>query len=116
MPSNQVPLYVRLGAEPSRRLEQAVAVSGRSKRQIVEEAVREHLDDQGTVVGRVALRESLPAVLTLEEAASMLRVPAGELEAAAAAGDVPGRRIGAEWRFAREALVAWLGDQPQTNG
>lgn len=111
MPSEQIPLYVRLAAEPSRRLDQAVATSGRSKRQIVEEAVRKHLDDQGTVVGRVALRESVPDVLTLEEAAAMLRVPAGELGAAVSAGDVPGRRIGAEWRFARAALLAWLGDQ-----
>jgi excisionase family DNA binding protein len=121
MPSEQVPLYVRLATEPSRRLDRAVAASGRSKRQIVEDAVREHLDDQGTVVGRIALREAPPEILTLEEAAAMLRVPAGDLEAAAAAGGVPGRRIGDEWRFARVALLAWLGDpadpgaRPQAN-
>ncbi len=114
MPSEQVPLYVRLAAEPSRRLERAVATSGRTKRQIVEDAVREHLDDQGTVVGRIALRETLPDVLTLEEAAALLRLPAGALEAAAASGNVPGRRIGDDWRFARAALIAWLGDPADT--
>jgi len=114
MPSEQVPLYVRLAAEPSRRLDRAAVSSGRSKRQIVEDAVREHLDDQGTVVGRIALREVPPDVLTLEEAAAMLRVPAGDLEAAATSGGVPGRRIGDEWRFARKALLAWLGDPAET--
>jgi hypothetical protein len=114
MPSEQVPLYVRLAVEPSRRLDRAAVASGRSKRQIVEDAVREHLDDQGTVVGRIALREAPPDVLTLEEAAAMLRVPAGDLEAAAASEDVPGRRIGDEWRFARKALLAWLGDPAET--
>lgn len=116
MPSEQVPLYVRLAAEPSRRLDRAAVASGRSKRQIVEDAVREHLDDQGTVVGRIALREVPPDVLTLEEAAAMLRVPARELEAAATAGEAPGRRIGEEWRFARVALLAWLGEHAQTRG
>ena len=114
MPSERVPLYVRLALEPSRRLDRAVATSGRSKRQIVEDAVREHLDDQGTVVGRIALREAPPDVLTLEEAAVMLRVTPGDLQAAAAAGHVPGRRIGEEWRFARPALLAWLGDPTDT--
>jgi excisionase family DNA binding protein len=114
MPPEQVPLYVRLAVEPSRRLDRAVASSGRSKRQIVEDAVREHLDDQGTVVGRIALPEAPPDVLTLEEAAVMLRVPLGDLQAAAASGHVPGRRIGDEWRFARAALLAWLGDPPDT--
>jgi excisionase family DNA binding protein len=26
----------------------------------------------------------------------------------AESGDLPGRRIGGEWRFARAALLAWL--------
>jgi hypothetical protein len=96
MPSEQIPLYVRLAREPSRRLDRAVAVSGRSKRQIVEEAVREHLDDHGAVAGRIALREGPPDVLTLEEAATMLRVAADALAAAAAARDLPARRNGDE--------------------
>jgi excisionase family DNA binding protein len=108
MQTQQVPLYVRLGADPSRRLDRAAAISGRTKRQIVEDAVREHLDDQGTIVGRISNRETLPEILTLEEAAALLRVPVVELQAAVSSGAVPGRRIGEEWRFARGALLAWL--------
>jgi excisionase family DNA binding protein len=102
------PLYVRLAAEESRRLAHAVTATGKSKRQLVEEAVREHLGDEGLVVGRVALREELPAVLTPTEAAAMLRLEEPELVTAAEAGEVPARRVGAHWRFSREALLAWL--------
>lgn len=48
------------------------------------------------------------AVLTLAEAASLLRVEANDLERLAQEGDVPGRRIGASWRFGCEALMDWL--------
>jgi excisionase family DNA binding protein len=118
MPAPRTPLYVRLSEEPSRRLERAVSISGRSKRQIVEEAVRDHLDDAGLVVGRVALREPAAEVLTLEEAAALLRVGASALEAAAGTGGVPGRRIGDAWRFSKASLIAWLGQQapaPETS-
>ena len=105
------PLYVRLAADPARRLEEAVAASGKSKRQIVEDAVREHLTDDGDrlVVGRVTLREAAPEVLTPDEAAALLRVAEADLATAAEAGEIPGRRIGDEWRFSRDALIAWLG-------
>jgi excisionase family DNA binding protein len=96
------PLYVRLSAEPARQLEEAVAASGKSKRQIVEEAV------SGLVVGRVELREPVPEVLTASEAAALLRVDEAALLAAAAQGELPGRRIGEEWRFSKAALLGWL--------
>ncbi|MBX5441240.1 MAG: helix-turn-helix domain-containing protein [Solirubrobacteraceae bacterium] len=60
--------------------------------------------------GHHALRPAPePEVLTLEEAAQLLRVPADFLRARAEAGEVPGRRLGDEWHFRREALLAWLG-------
>ncbi|MBI3923547.1 MAG: helix-turn-helix domain-containing protein [Armatimonadetes bacterium] len=47
-------------------------------------------------------------VLTLEEAAEFLEVGPEALRKAAVRGDVPGRRIGREWRFGRPALHIWL--------
>jgi excisionase family DNA binding protein len=47
-------------------------------------------------------------VLTLSEAAALLRVDAGDLERLAQDGGVPGRRIGASWRFACAAVMTWL--------
>ena len=47
-------------------------------------------------------------VLTLEEAAALLRLPVETLHAKVLAGDLPGRAFGDEWRFSRSALLAWL--------
>ena len=47
-------------------------------------------------------------VLTLTEAAAFLRVNEKALSEKAAAGEVPARQIGDEWRFLRRALVDWL--------
>jgi excisionase family DNA binding protein len=108
--SSNTPLYVRLATDAAQRIDAAVAASGLTKRQIVEDAVRSHLDaGRNFVVGRVALQETLPDVLTVGEAAALLRVEEADVTAAAEAGELPGRRIGSEWRFAREALMVWLG-------
>jgi excisionase family DNA binding protein len=47
-------------------------------------------------------------VLTLAEAASYLRVPEEALRGLAEQGDIPGQRIGGEWRFLKRALGHWL--------
>lgn len=48
------------------------------------------------------------AVLTLSEASALLQVDEAELARLADAEKVPGRRVGTEWRFNCEALLAWL--------
>jgi excisionase family DNA binding protein len=110
MSEGQSPLFVRLALDAARRLDDAAASSGLSKRQIVEDAVREHLGDggKGLVVGRINLSEPPADVLTPGEAAELLRIGEDALLKAAEDGELPGRRIGGEWRFAREALLAWL--------
>lgn len=47
-------------------------------------------------------------VLTLEEAASYLRLPQDTLARQAAEGNIPGRRIEDSWRFLKTALDDWL--------
>ena len=49
-----------------------------------------------------------PEVLTLAEAAVYLRVPESELAEMVGSQGLPGRRIGAEWRFSRAAIQDWL--------
>jgi excisionase family DNA binding protein len=52
-------------------------------------------------------------VLTLEEAAELLRVPADDVRALVESGELPARRIGETWRFTRTAVLAWLaGPEP----
>jgi excisionase family DNA binding protein len=109
VPRDDVPLYVRLPADQAQRLHDVADSTGQSKRRLVEDAVRQHLaGDDGLVVGRAALREDAPEVLTLEEAAALLRVEDAALLAIAEQEDVPGQKIGQQWRFSRAALLAWL--------
>ena len=49
-----------------------------------------------------------PDVLTLDQAAALLQVVRAEVAALAEAGELPGRRIGGDWRFPRAALLEWL--------
>ncbi len=112
MATDHTPLYVRLSTDPSGRLEKAVAISGKTKRRLVEDAVRAHLTDDGLVVGRVSLREDPPEVLTLAEAASLLRIDKAALRQAAQNEELPARLLGEEWRFSRAALLAWLAGPP----
>jgi hypothetical protein len=114
------PLYVRLAADQARRLDQAASASGKSKRRLIEDAVREHLTDDGLTVGRVAFanpgglenvaaREDPPEILTAGEAAALLRIDEQELVAAAERHELPARAIAGAWRFSRSALLSWLG-------
>jgi excisionase family DNA binding protein len=52
--------------------------------------------------------QSLPRLLTPEQAATVLRLPKRSLLAAAAEGIVPCVRIGRRVRFDREELTAWI--------
>jgi hypothetical protein len=47
-------------------------------------------------------------VLTLNEAAVLLRVHPVTLRKRAVVWGVPHRRLGAEWRFSRKVLAAWI--------
>ena len=49
-------------------------------------------------------------LLTLEEIARLLKVPPDAVRSRAEQGELPGRRFGKEWRFARMAVLAWLAD------
>jgi excisionase family DNA binding protein len=60
-------------------------------------------------VGRHAFRSAdQPEVLSVKQAALLLQVEEDTITGLADAGELPGRRIGGEWRFARRALLDWL--------
>jgi excisionase family DNA binding protein len=64
------------------------------------------------VLPRAAAAQTLPpcerAVLTVDEAATMLRIDAKAITQLADRGTLPGRRVGADWRFSCTALLEWL--------
>lgn len=105
---------MRLPREQAAALDRLVDATGQRKQQLVSDLLSDRL-----VVGRAELiepgemplnSEAPPSgeVLTLAEAAALLRVPAEAVRARAERGELPGRRLGGEWRFARSALMAWL--------
>jgi excisionase family DNA binding protein len=47
-------------------------------------------------------------VLTLDELAAYLRVPVADVQPLVERGAIPGRQIGAAWRFSRAAIDDWL--------
>ncbi|WP_104991045.1 helix-turn-helix domain-containing protein [Deinococcus sp. NW-56] len=47
-------------------------------------------------------------VLTLEELATYLKVSETTAYALVRSGDIPGRKVGREWRFLRARVVEWL--------
>ena len=103
------PLFVRLPSDDARALESAVAATGKSKRRLVSDAVRLHLEGEKLTVGHAALNEAAPEVLTPAEASALLQMPEADVVAAAQRGELPGRQIAGHWRFGRAALLAWLG-------
>jgi excisionase family DNA binding protein len=56
----------------------------------------------------------MPDVLTAEEAAEYMRVPESALLAGVRHGEIPGKKIGRQWRFSRLALLDWLADREET--
>src|SRR5436309_15795480 len=61
---------------------------------------------------------SVPAskVLTLAEAAAYLRISPEELLKLVSSEGLPGRRVGADWRFLKSALQNWLITPPKGTG
>jgi excisionase family DNA binding protein len=53
-----------------------------------------------------------PEVLTVDEAAALLRVSPDVVYRLALAGELPARRVGAQWRLLRSEVFEWLASPP----
>jgi excisionase family DNA binding protein len=114
-------LFVRIPHAQARALDRLAFESRRPKQAVVSELLSraigvpvdrrvtiETLPEQTAVIGRHAFRPFEPDVLTLEEVAELLAVDPEAVAALARDGELPGRKIGEAWRFARAAVLAWL--------
>ena len=52
--------------------------------------------------------QSIPELLTPSEVAEWLKVSTSTVRRMAERGELPGRRIGNQWRFGSAALLRWL--------
>jgi excisionase family DNA binding protein len=122
--SDRTPLYVRLPSAHAERLDRAAFELKASKQDIVSGLIARYVDAGSTdrlrrvvieageepmATGRHSFTPAAEGeVLTLVELAELLQVPEDDARELAEGGQIPGRRIGEEWRFARSAVLRWL--------
>ena len=110
----RTPLFVRLPRAQAAALHRLAGATGRQKQHLVSELLADRLmPGAGPVsVGRLEIGKApdvlTDEVLTLEETAALLKLPADAVRSRAEEGDLPGQRFGNEWRFARMAVLDWL--------
>lgn len=131
----ETPLYVRLPAAASDKLDRAAAALGLPKKDLVAGLVTRYVDpdsraglsalgslavgsrplavtpadERSPMVGSYSFQPyDPPEIMSAEQAAQFLQVEVETVVELAEAGTLPGRKLGAQWRFSREALVAWL--------
>lgn len=102
-------VFARVPAEAAEKLDRAAFALRRPKQEIVA-ALLATLEDP-PVLGRAAVvtrAEGRPEVLTLEEAAELLRADVDVVRGLAEQGELPARSVGGAWRFSRAAILDWL--------
>jgi excisionase family DNA binding protein len=125
MSDQSTPLFVRVSTAQAQRLDHVAHSTGRPKRAIVDDLLRDHLDPEVPMPSvphpehRPAKEPPSPApasplivepdVLTARQAARLLQVDEQDVIELAELGELPGRRIAGQWRFARDAVLSWLG-------
>jgi excisionase family DNA binding protein len=109
MPSEPTsPLFVRLPAASAEKLSRAAFELKTPKRELVADLVDRYLGAEDVAVGRAAPELRGPDVLTPAQLAELLQVDEKTVRSLAAAGDLPGRKVGRQWRFSRQAVLDWL--------
>jgi excisionase family DNA binding protein len=128
---SKTPLYVRLPSAAAEKLDRAAFELKATKQDLVAGLLSRYVDpgnldelrdlaggtrrvvvetaDDTLTVGRHSfLPAEEPDVLTLAEAAELLRVEPEAVEALVADGHLPARKVAGELRFARRAVLDWL--------
>jgi excisionase family DNA binding protein len=128
-PAEMSALFVRIPQPQARALDRLAFESGRSKQAIISDLLAGSMHVQnvrgpqpasagGDRTGWHSFRAFDSDVLTLEGVAELLAVEPEVVAELAASGELPGRRIGGSWRFARAAVLEWLAapHEPRASG
>lgn len=114
MPNERTPLFVRLPRNQAAALDRLADATGRRKQTLVSELLADRLTfPHALPIGRADVTHTAAAgdeVISLEELATLLKIPVAAVRSRAEAGELPGRRFGKEWRFSRLAVLDWLSD------
>jgi excisionase family DNA binding protein len=118
-------LYVRIPSAEAEKLHRAADVLGTPKRELITKLVAQFDPDDpvwtrevaGPLTGAqaewgVGQHSFRPAseleILTPAKLAGLLQIEEETVVELAEQGELPGRKVGEEWRFSREAILAWL--------
>jgi excisionase family DNA binding protein len=121
--ADETPLFVRIPSVEAAKLHKAANALGAPKRELITRLVARYVDpeDLGALsalggsemgVGQHSFRpaEELE-ILTPAQLAGLLQVEEDAVIELAEKRELPGRKIGEEWRFSREAVLAWLAEE-----
>lgn len=122
--TDETALFVRIPAEHAAKLHRAADALGAPKRELISRLVAQYVDPDnptslsalgapqaGWTVGQHSFRPASELeILTPAQLAGLLQVEEEVVVELAERRELPGRKVGAEWRFSREAVLAWLAE------
>jgi excisionase family DNA binding protein len=118
-------LFVRIPSAEAAKLHRAADVLGTPKRELITKLVARYVDPEDPAaltelgghemewtVGRHSFRPAAELeILTPAQLADLLQVDEETVIALAERRELPARKVGEEWRFSREAILAWLAEE-----
>lgn len=124
--SDYTALYVRIPSEEAEKLHRAADVLRTPKRELITKLVAQ-FDPEDPVwtrplsgpvgahaefsVGQHSFRPASELeILTPAQLAGLLQIDEEVVVELAEKRELPGRKVGEEWRFSREAILAWLAE------
>jgi excisionase family DNA binding protein len=125
-PPDTAALFVRIPAAEAEKLDRAAFELKVPKQELVSGLVSRYVDpspdglaklrritvetaDDSLTVGRHWFAPADPdEVLTIAQVADLLQAEEKVVAELARGGELPGRKVGKEWRFVRRAVLEWL--------
>jgi len=137
-PESEGALYVRLPTKAFDKLDRAADVLGVSKKDLIAGLVTKYVDPDSkrglTALGALSEPRRVtidmggtgptlgsysyqphdpPEVMNVEQTGQLLQLDDKVVIELAESGELPGRKLGSQWRFSRAAVLAWLSTPEQ---
>jgi excisionase family DNA binding protein len=120
--TDETALFVRIPSAEAAKLHRAADALGAPKRELIANLVARYVDPEDPAalsalggaraewgVGQHSFRPAAELeILTPAQLATLLQVEEEVVVELAETGELPGRKVGEDWRFSREAILAWL--------
>jgi excisionase family DNA binding protein len=122
--TDETALFVRIPSSEAAKLHRAADALGAPKRELIANLVARYVDPEDPAamnalggaraewgVGRHSFRPASELeILTPAQLAGLLQVEEAVVVELAERRELPGRKVGEEWRFSRDAVLAWLAE------